>query len=519
MKSYTTRLSIIILVLLISFIAFPMPSGSASSDVKVTYNNNRIVFNLQPIVKNGVTYVETRPFLKAVGLQVDWINKTKFKLSKTGLVINMEVNSKTAYLNNKKVTIAAAPSLNGSTLFLPLRSVVSLLELDLKWDANTNTTAITSKANTNPNPETPTVPSDSYRVVAYYTSWGTYQNFQVSQIAASSITHINYAFANIKDGKVVNGDSWADSINFKQLKALKTANPSLKTLISVGGWTWSGQFSDVALSNSSRKKFADSAVQFMRDNGFDGIDLDWEYPVSGGLASNKTRPEDKTNFTLLLQSIRNQLDAAEFVDGKSYLLTIAAGAFPSYLNNTQMDKVASIVDWINLMTYDFHGDWEKKGNFIAPLYADPKNPSSASSNINSSVHTFLNANVPANKLVLGIPLSGRSWTNCGSTNQGLYQSCSGVAPGVIVDGVHEYGNLEQLGWINGNGFVRYWNDSAKAAWLYKKSTGTFISYEDPESIAYKAAYIKSKGLGGAMLWELSQDFNRTLLTKLSYSLQ
>jgi chitinase len=237
------------------------------------------------------------------------------------------------------------------------------------------------------------------------------------------------------------------------------------------------------------------------------------------LATNKARPEDKHNFTLLLQTIRDKLNAAQLKDGKTYLLTIASGAFPAYLKNTEMDKVAAIVDWINLMTYDYHGNWENVSNHNAPLYADPKDQNNIDSNIHSSVDTYLKAGVPSNKLVLGIPFYGRSWTNCGTAKQGQYQTCKGVADGVVADGIHEYGNIEKQGWINGKGFVRYWNNSSKVPWLYNKTTGTFVSYEDPESIAYKAQYIKSKRLGGAMVWELSQDFNRTLLNKLLDSLK
>jgi chitinase len=488
------------LILLLVFIGFnvtTMSTGHADGEIKVTYNKSRIMFDSQPITKNGTIYAESRPFIQPLGLQIVWPNQTDFKLSGANLTIKMKVNSIT-------------------------RAIANLTNHSITWIAAANTAAITTNKQTQTPAPTPapalTPISSKYKIVGYYPSWGTYQNFQVSQIAASSITHINYAFADIKDGKVVLGDPYADKGNFKQFSALKKANPKLKTLISVGGWTWSGQFSDVSLSNYSRTKFADSAVQFIRDYGFDGVDLDWEYPVLGGLAANHSRPEDKQNFTLLLQAVRDKLDAAQLKDGKKYFLTIAAGAFPDYVSNIETKQVAAIVDWVNLMTYDYHGDWEKGSNYNAPLYADPHDPNNDKANINYTVNDFLKAGVPSNKLVVGIPFYGRSWTNCGTTNNGLYQACKGVAKGVIADGIHEYGNLEKQGWINGKGFVRYWNDKAKVPWLFNKATGTFITYEDPESIAYKAQYIKTKGLGGAMVWELSQEFTQTLLNKLFYSL-
>jgi chitinase len=530
MKTSSFKISLMLLFAVLIFLTNPIPSGHAESVIHVTYKDNPIVFGTNPVTKKGTTYVESRPIIQALGFRIDWVNKSKFRLSNTNLAVEMVVNSSSANVNGRKVAIAAPPIKIGATLFLPLRAMTDITSFKLSWNAVTNTFAIKdSLVSIN------SVTTDNpYKIVAYYSSWGTYQNNDISLIDASKITHINYAFANIKDGVVVPGDPSVDTEktfagdcadnsclkgNFNQLLKLKKANPQLKTLISIGGWDWSGQFSDVALTASSRAKFADSAVQFIRKYGFDGVDIDWEYPVSGGLATNITRPEDKTNFTLLLQAIRDKLNDAQKQDGTTYLLTIAAGAFPGYVNNAEIDKVAKILDWINLMTYDFHGGWENVSNHAAPLYGDPKDPDNADANVNSTVNSYMNAGVPASKLVMGIPLNGRSWTNCSTTNQGLYQACEGVADGVLAPGIHEFGNLEKNGWINGSGFVRYWSDVAKVPWLYNQSTQTFVSYEDPESISYKAQYIKSKGLGGAMLWEINQDFNHTLQNKLYNSLK
>ena len=234
------------------------------------------------------------------------------------------------------------------------------------------------------------IPGQSGRkVIAYYPSWATHdRDFQVADIDGEKITHINYAFANIANGEVVVGDEYADTEkafpgdcwepgckrgNFNQLNKLKEKHPHLKTLISVGGWTWSNNFSDAALTDASRNKFADSAVRFIREWGFDGVDLDWEYPVAGGEVDG--RPEDKQNFTLLLQKVRQKLDEAGNQDGKKYLLTIASGASPDYVKNTELDQVQAQLDWINIMTYDFHGGWESASGNNAPLYLDPKDPS------------------------------------------------------------------------------------------------------------------------------------------------
>jgi chitinase len=143
-------------------------------------------------------------------------------------------------------------------------------------------------------------------VIGYYASWSAYSGYTPLNIAASHLTHINYAFANISDDlKIALGDPSVDPSNFTKLNELKQMYPQLKTLISVGGWDDSGKFSDAALTDLSRTAFADSVVAFIKQYGFNGVDIDWEYPVSGGLAGNIRRTADKTNFTLLLQKLRS----------------------------------------------------------------------------------------------------------------------------------------------------------------------------------------------------------------------
>jgi len=404
----------------------------------------------------------------------------------------------------------------------------------------------------------------NHKIIGYYPSWGAYgRAYHVWDIDASKVTHINYAFADIcwngihgnpdptgpnpqtwtcqdengtiqvPNGSIVlgdpwidaqqtnPGDSWSDPIrgNLKQLILLKQANPHLKTIISVGGWSWSNRFSDTAATQQTRENFANSAVNFLRKYQFDGIDLDWEYPVSGGLPGNGYRPEDKRNYTLLLQEVRNKLNAAGAQDGKHYLLTIAAGAGPSFRQNTELANIAGIVDWINIMTYDFNGGWQSISAHNAPLYYDPAAsaagvPDAQDFNGAAAVQGFLDAGVPAAKIVMGVPFYGRGWSGCANANNGQYRSCTGTPPGTWESGVFDFTDL-QNNYINKNGYTRYWNDTAKVPYLYNPANGNFISYDDTESLGHKTAFIHSRSLGGAMFWEFSGDRNRTLLNKLS----
>ena len=216
-------------------------------------------------------------------------------------------------------------------------------------------------------------PDLSKVIVAYFVEWGIYQrDYHVYDIPAKNVNVINYAFADISTGgevvlfdsyaaveKAYPGDTWDQPLrgNFNQLKKLKAQNPHLITMISVGGWTLSSRFSDAALTAASRSKFAASAVAFIRKYSFDGVDIDWEYPGGGGLETNVSRPEDKQNFTALLTELRRQLDAAGQQDNRRYYLSIAAPAGPDKIANIEPAKIAAVLDWINVMTYDLHGAW------------------------------------------------------------------------------------------------------------------------------------------------------------------
>jgi len=369
----------------------------------------------------------------------------------------------------------------------------------------TATSAVTTSPKTQP---ASTLPKT--KVVGYYAAWAAYSGFTPDKVDVAKLTHINYAFANIgSDLKIAMGYPDVDPSNFNKLKSLKQANPSLKTIISVGGWSWSGRFSDAALTDASRTVFADSCVDFIIKNGFDGVDIDWEYPVSGGLTTNTRRPEDKHNFTLLLQKLREKLNSRGVIDHKSYLLTMAGASGQWYVNNTELGILQQYLDFANIMTYDIHGTWDSFTDFNAPLYANSDSTSQDKWSVDQSVSAWTNAGFPANKLILGVPFYGYIYKEVQNVNNGLYQRYSG---GQSIS----YENIAS-NYLNKPGFTRYFQPTSMVPWLFNGST--FITYEDPQSIAAKAQYIKTKALGGAVIWELSQDPNRVLLNALYKGLQ
>ncbi len=320
------------------------------------------------------------------------------------------------------------------------------------------------------------------------------------------LTHIIYAFANIKDGVVEQG--FKNEIeNFKILNQAKERNPNLKILISVGGWTWSGGFSDMCLTKESREKFINSAVSFLEKNNLDGIDIDWEFPGLPGYG-NVHRPEDKENFTLLLKEMRSALNEAGIKNNKHYLLTIASGAFKNYLAHTEMGKDQKYLDFVNLMTYDFcEPDADSIAGHNAPLFTNPRDPNHNSDD--AVVQEYIEAGVPPQKIVLGVPFYGHVWKVTSSEHHGLYEP-GGQAKKRIWG---SFKNIEQ-NLLNKNGFVRYWDSTSCVPYLFNKDEKIFITYDDEESLRDKCDYINARGLKGAMFWEYKSDYKNMLLKTL-----
>ncbi|UNP30690.1 glycosyl hydrolase family 18 protein [Lysobacter gummosus] len=397
------------------------------------------------------------------------------------------------------------------------------------------------------------------RVIGYFAQWGIYdrnhfvRNLETSG-AADKLTHINYAFGNVRNNRCQigvtlrtnestgeGGDADADYVtafdasksidgvadvagqplrgNWNQLKKLKARHPNIKVLISLGGWTWSRGFSSAARPENRQAFVASCVDAYIKGNlpvtnhswnaavgsaggpgvaagVFDGIDIDWEYPVVCGIdCPAATRPEDNANYTALLAEFRRQLDAVR----PGLLLTVAVGAGIDKIRVTDPAAYHPYLDYINVMTYDFHGAWESSTNHMSGLFNSPNDPSIGDIKLyngNDAVEAYLSRGVPAGKLNLGIGFYGRGWTGVANVNNGLYQSGT-AAPGTYTAGVDDYKVLK-----NKPGTV-FTDSTALASWKYDGST--FWSYDTPEMIAQKMSYVKTQNLGGAFVWDLSGD--------------
>ncbi|KAF2675917.1 glycoside hydrolase family 18 protein [Lentithecium fluviatile CBS 122367] len=358
--------------------------------------------------------------------------------------------------------------------------------------------------------------SDGFRTVAYFVNWGIYgRKYFPQAIPADKLTHVLYSFGdNRPDGEVIltdqwsdiqihyEGDSWNDQGNnlygnLKQLNLLKKKNRNLKVLLSIGGWTYAHEqkhFDTPASTAHGRKTFADSCVKLIKDLGFDGIDIDWEYP---------SNPEQGQHLLLLLQAIRSAMDAyanklaGESPDGTRphFVLSIAAPAGEANYKNMPLGALAQVVDFINLMAYDYSGSWDQHAGHQANLFKSSSSPPCTPFDSQSVIDVYISQGVPAHKIVLGMPLYGRTFTN----TSGIGQPFQGVGQGSWEAGVWDYKALPQPG------AHEHYDKEAGATYSYDNHTKTLITYDTLDMARRKAQYIKQKKLGGAMWWELSGD--------------
>ncbi len=351
------------------------------------------------------------------------------------------------------------------------------------------------------------------RIVGYYYGKGR-PDYQLSQVPVQELTHLIYSHAKPTahgDCELAHAD--VDTPNLLALKTLRARNPRLSVLLSVGGWSGSTYFSDVAATPSARRQVSASCLQIVEKYGLDGLDIDWEYPVTGGKPTDHKRIRDKENFVLLLKQLRSDLDA--FGHERHLLLTIASTGYRNHLNDLSLKEMSDVLDWFNLMGYDFNEMQPKRTSHHSGLFAwsatsNLDADASKYANSDAAVQWYLGHGVPPEKIVLGLPFYGQVWASVPDENEGLYEPYTG-RPGE--DGTLSYRQIEQ---IYLPVYTRHWDDQVKVPWLYNKGTKIMISYEDPESIAVKAHYVIQKHLGGIMFWDLGQDDSKSTLLGAIY---
>lgn len=322
-------------------------------------------------------------------------------------------------------------------------------------------------------------------VIAYYAGGPE----QAERIPAQKLTHIIFSFGHLNGNQFTIG-SKRDSTTIKNLVLLKKQNPTLKIILSLGGWGGCESCSDVFSSVEARREFA---ISFLKANKYfstDGIDLDWEYPSIQGYPGHTFKAEDKNNFTELIKALRTAL-------GSEHEISFAAGGFQKFIDESvDWKAIMPLLDRVNLMTYDLvHGYSTETGHHTA-LYSTKGQHEST----DNAVQTLIKLGVPANKLVIGAAFYGRMWENVSSTNNGLYQS------GTFKQGI-DFKNLSSE--INPEkGFIYYWDNAAKAPYQYNAEKKLYFTYDDKRSIALKTKYAIDYKLDGIMFWELGCDLEK-----------
>jgi chitinase len=326
------------------------------------------------------------------------------------------------------------------------------------------------------------------------------------------LTDVIYAFAGINaEGECSLPDAATAAADFAALGAAKRSHPWLRTEISIGGWG-AGGFSGAALTRQSRARFVASCMKLFfgtyRDD-FDGIDLDWEFPVYGGPPDLTSRPADRRDFTVLAEAFRSALNAEGARMHEHLLLTAAlpAGRLQSDgpydpARSYQLAAVAHVLDWVNLMTYDLESGYSTISDFDSPMRAAPSDPTPQIierwNTVSAAVGYYEMNGVPADKIVLGEPYFSLGFTVASTADGGLYQKITGLASAPSWTQI-------QATLLHNPAWTSYWSPVAQVPWLFDPSTKTFVSYDDPASLSIKSRFARAHGLRGVFTWAIDQD--------------
>ena len=411
--------------------------------------------------------------------------------------------------------------------------------------------------------------NDGKMVASYFVEWGVYgRHFYPKDIPVENLTHLIYGFIPIcgqndsltgspksaltsqcagkKDYEVVVHDKfaalekndldgtgkWDDPIKgiYAEMYRMKMTYPDLKIIPSVGGWTLSDPLYKIGTDAAARATFIQSIIAFIEKYDFyDGIDIDWEFPGGGGANPALGSTADGAGFATLMEELRAALNDLGAKKNRTYELMAAVSGGVSKVSKIDWERAIKVMDHVSLMSYDYYGAWSQTYGHQTGIYDtnDLATPIDGF-NINDAVNYLTTQrSVPASKINVGVAMYGRGWTGItgGNAYGPFVDGASGGTPisgssanGFWEKGIVDYKGLEnnQLGGVSGtgaNGFKLFWDDTAKASYLWNQATGTFITFDTERSVKAKGNYVTSKGLGGIFSWEIDAD-SGTLLNAM-----
>ncbi|MCR8842267.1 glycosyl hydrolase family 18 protein [Paenibacillus sp. SC116] len=324
-----------------------------------------------------------------------------------------------------------------------------------------------------------------------------YKTIDETQLDYVDIAYIS--FANIDKNEIYfSKDKNADEEIKNTIKRLKQEHQKTRFVLGVGGYAVDG-FSDASL-DENRSEFTDNIINMVKELGLDGVEIDWEYPGYDAWNTQKARDIDTVNFTSLIKELREKLDKLP-KKNKNYLLSFAAGTQEWYFTNVEVKKVEPYVDYINVMSYDLTGEWSDTTAYNANLYVDSKGI--ATNSVDEVMNRYLAHQIDSKKILMGIPAYSYGWKNVHRDKEKQLQGLYTVGYPIDIDKFDiSYKSLVST-FMDKQGYKRYYDDKAKAAYLYNGDI--FITYEDKQALEAKVKYIQEKNLGGAMVWEYSHD--------------
>ncbi|EFX79125.1 hypothetical protein DAPPUDRAFT_304901 [Daphnia pulex] len=347
----------------------------------------------------------------------------------------------------------------------------------------------------------------NYKKVCYFANWARYRNgsgsYWVDKLDPYECTHYIYGFAVLSNVtyEMTVYDPWADIDlgGYATFTGLKTKNPSLKTLIALGGWNdsaFSTQYSELVSDPVKMANFVAKALAFVRQYNFDGLDFDWEYPGDPG------KPEDKDNFTTLLRMLRDAFQPYNLILSMAPSCSSARAAV-SY----DIPALGEIVDFVNFMAYDVHGAWENLTDHHAPLYRRDFDDDSSDVIVSESVDYWLDQGFPPQKLVFGLPSYARSWTLADPNQHGLLAPAVGAGVAGQFTGLKGFYSFYEICLFQQQGMTVVEDPTGKMG-PYGYLGDIWASWDSIDMVVAKVKYMMSKGLGGVQFWELSlDDFN------------